>query len=67
MDGLSDRFKECITEKNCPLIRYDIIQSFRNVYDILKDEKVKARALQLIEIEDDMKYQKKYASLWKTG
>jgi hypothetical protein len=67
MDGLSDRFKECITEKNCTLIRYDIIQSFRNVYDVLKDDKVKARGLQLIETEDDMKYQKKYAGLWKTA
>lgn len=65
MDGLADRFKECITEKNCTLIRYDIIQSFRNVYDATKDDKVKTKALQLIETEDDVRYKKKYASLWK--
>lgn len=65
MDGLANRFKECITEKNRTLIRYDIIQSFRNVYDALKDDQVKAKALQLIETEDDAKYQKKYTSLWK--
>jgi hypothetical protein len=65
MDGLQDRFKECITEKNCTLIRYDIIQSFRNVYDVLKEDKVKAKALQLIKTEHDVKYQKKYVSLWK--
>jgi len=65
VDGLERRFKECITEKNCTLIRYDIIQSLRNVYDVIKDEKVKEKALELIETEDDLKYRKKYASLWK--
>jgi hypothetical protein len=65
MNGLQERFEECITEKNFTLIRYDIIQSFRNVYDAIKDDNVKAKALQLIKTEDDAKYQKKYASLWK--
>ena len=45
VDGLEGRFKECATEKNCTLIRYDIIQSLRNVYDAVKDEKVNDRAL----------------------
>jgi len=66
MDGLEHRFKECITEKNCTLIRYDICQSLRNVYDATQDEKVKAKALELIETEQDSKYRKKYASLWLT-
>ena len=65
MEGLERRFKECITEKNGTLIRYDIIQSFRNVYDEIKDEKIKEKALELIETEEDIKYRKKYASLWK--
>lgn len=65
MDGLEDRFKECIAEKNYTLIRYDILQSFRNVYDVSKDEKVKAKALELIETEDDLKYRKKYVTLWR--
>jgi hypothetical protein len=65
MDGLEVRFKECITEKNCTLIRYDIIQSLRNVYDAVKDETIRVKALELIETEDDLKYRKKYASLWK--
>ena len=65
VDGLAGRFKECITEKNCTLIRHDIIQSLRNVYDAVKDEKVKAKALELIETEEDLKYRRKYASLWK--
>jgi len=65
MNGLESRFKECISEKNCTLIRYDILQSMRNVYDTVKDEKIKAKVLELIETEEDLKYRKKYASLWK--
>ena len=65
MEGLTHRFKECITEKNFTLIRYDIIQSLRNVYDATGDEKVKGKALELIETEDDLKYRRKYAGLWK--
>ena len=65
VDGLSGRFKECITEKNCTLIRYDIIQGFRQLYDEVRDEKIKEKALELIETEQDLKYRKKYASLWR--
>jgi len=64
-EGLEHRFKECITEKNGTLIRYDILQSMRNVYNAVQDEKIKGKALELIEIEEDLKYRKKYASLWK--
>lgn len=65
MDGLENRFKECITEKNGTLIRYDILQSMRNVYDAVKDEKIREKALELIETEEDLKYRKKYTGLWK--
>ena len=65
MDGLSRRFAESSAEKNCTLIRYDILQSMRNVYDAGKDEQIRAKALVLIETEDDLKYRKKYATLWK--
>lgn len=65
MEGLERRFKECITEKNCTLIRYDILQSMRNVYDAAKDKKIKEKALELIETEEDLKYRKKYATLWR--
>jgi hypothetical protein len=65
VDGLEGRFKECLTEKNCTLIRYDIIQSLRRLYDAVKDEEVRAKALELIETEEDSKYRKKYASLWR--
>lgn len=55
----------CLPEKNWSLIRYDIIQSLRNVYDAVPDEAVKAMALALIEREEDPKYRKKYAGLWR--
>ena len=65
VDGLAGRFKECIPEKNCTLIRYDIIQSLQNVYAEVKDEKIREQALELIETEEDLKYRKKYAGLWR--
>lgn len=65
VDGLTGRFKECITEKNCTLIRYDIIEGLRKLYDVVKDDKVREKALELIETEEDIKYRKKYARLWR--
>ena len=65
VDALADRFKNCAAEKNCTLIRYDIIEGLRKLYDEVKDEKVKEKALALIETEEDLKYRKKYASVWK--
>jgi hypothetical protein len=64
--GLEARFNECSAEKNCTLIRYDILQSLRNLYDQAKDEKLWGKALKLIDTESDLKYRKKYSSLWKT-
>jgi hypothetical protein len=65
IEALASRFRECATEKNCTLIRYDIIEGMRNLYDEVKDEKIKDKALELIELEEDPKYKKKYASVWK--
>jgi hypothetical protein len=65
VDGLAGRFRECITEKNCTLIRFDIVQDLRNLYDVVRDEKIREKAMELIETEEDLKYRKKYASLWK--
>lgn len=65
VDGLERRFKECITEKNGTLIRYDIIEGLRNLYDKIGDEMVREKALGLIEMEEDLKYRKKYAGLWR--
>jgi len=65
VDGLAGRFKECAAEKNCTLIRYDIIQDLRNLYDVVKDEAIKEKALDLVASEEDLKYRKKYAGVWK--
>jgi len=65
VEALAERFRNCISEKNCTLIRYDIIQDLRNLYNEVQDEKIKEKALQLIETEEDLKYRKKYTSVWK--
>lgn len=65
VDGLAGRFNECSTEKNCTLIRYDIIQSLKYAYDVVRDETIKEKALALIETEEDQKYKKKYARVWR--
>jgi hypothetical protein len=66
-EGLVRRFTECRAEKNWSLIRYDILQSMRNVYDVTQDEGIRATAQELIAGETDDKYRKKYAKLWKDG
>jgi hypothetical protein len=65
VDRLAGRFGDCSAERNCTLIRYDIIQGLRNLYDEVEDEKVREVALRLIESEEDLKYRKKYAGVWK--
>lgn len=64
--GLERRFRDCAQEKNCTLIRYDIVQNFRNIYDSVPDDKISQQAERLIESEDDLKYRKKYARLWRS-
>ncbi len=63
--ALENRFNDCATHKNCTLIRYDIIESLRRLYDAVDDEEIRHVALRLIESEDDLKYRKKYATLWR--
>src|SRR5829696_6998202 len=65
VEGLASRFQECVSEKNCTLIRYDIIQGLHTLYNEVKDETIKKKALALIETEADAKYKKKYSSVWK--
>ena len=63
--GLEKRYRECVDEKNGTLIRYDIIVDLRNLYDATTSSEIKEKALELIELEKDLKYKKKYASVWK--
>ena len=67
VNGLAARFKDCAAEKNGTLIRYDIIQGLRKLYDVENDEAIRAKALELIETEEDPKYRKKYAGVWKAS
>lgn len=62
---LAARFDNCVDEKHATLIRFDIIQGLRNLYDKVQDEAIKQLAFDLIEKEEDPKYQKKYAAVWK--
>jgi hypothetical protein len=55
MDGLEMRFHEC----------YDIIVDLRNLYNATTSNEIKEKALELIELEQDLKYKKKYATVWK--
>lgn len=65
MKGLAKRFRECVSETNCTLIRYDILVVMRGVYDLTNDEAIRAAAAKLMALEPDPKYQKKYATVWR--
>jgi len=64
LKGLEKRFDECINEKNCTLIRYDICCVFKKMFDNLLDENIYKASLKLIETEQNLKYKKKYLTVW---
>jgi len=64
--ALASRYRECAKEKNGSLIRFDIVESLRNLYDAQPDEALRTLAAELIELEEDPKYRKKYAAVWKS-
>ena len=63
--GLVLRFQECAAEKNCTLIRYDILTALRRVHDVSGDAQVRSTAEALMKLENDPKYRRKYASIWR--
>jgi hypothetical protein len=65
MEYMVDRFKTATDEKNDTLIRSDMIQNMKNLYDHLNDENIKQTAMELIETVDDEKYKQKYRKIWK--
>ncbi|MGG3889539.1 hypothetical protein [Metabacillus fastidiosus] len=65
INSFTDRFKQCIEEKNYILIRFDIIQGLGKLYDEIGEEEIKQKASDLIATEEDGKYQKKYAAVWR--
>jgi hypothetical protein len=58
-------FNDCVTEKTCTLIRYDILEVFRKIYDSVRTKSSRTGTLSLIQTEEDPKYRKKYTGLWK--
>ena len=64
--GLVQRFKECTSEKNSTLIRYDILAVLRRINDVASDADLRSTAETLMGMEQDPKYRKKYATLWRT-
>lgn len=64
LQHLNERFLSCEDEKNFTLIRSDIMQGMRQLYDETHDERVKQTAMDLIERVDDPKYRKKYKTIW---
>lgn len=65
INQLVNRYINCLTEKNYTLIRFDIVQDLRNLYDAINDVAIKEIAFELITKEEDPKYKKKYAAIWK--
>jgi hypothetical protein len=62
--ALEKRFTDCVTHKNCTLIRYDIIECLRKLDDATMTKDIQQRAEALIQLESDPKYKKKYSTLW---
>lgn len=62
---LVDRFHHCEDERNFTLIRSDILQDLRDLYDHLHDEEIKYTAMEMIDKTNNAKYRKKYEAIWK--
>ena len=65
MNHMVERFQNGASEKNYTLIRFDMLVGLKKLYDELSDEAIKKTAMDLIEIEEDSKYRKKYMTVWK--
>jgi hypothetical protein len=62
---LEKRFSECASEAHFNLLRQDIVQSFRLLYDHEKDPELIIKAQGLIKQESEEKYRKQYATILK--
>ena len=65
INHIVDRFQNGANEKHHTLIRFDMIQGLKKLFDELEDEAIKQVAMDLIETEEDNKYRNKYMSVWK--
>ncbi|WP_407272526.1 hypothetical protein [Radiobacillus sp. PE A8.2] len=65
MEYMVERFENGTDEKNYTLIRNDMLQNMKNLYDHYHEESIKQTAMDLIDTVDDIKYKKKYLNIWK--
>jgi hypothetical protein len=60
----ADLFRDNSTEKHPTLRRFDIVTGLRALHDETGDDHVLQTARELIFLEDDPKYRKKYSDVW---
>lgn len=63
LNHLEKRFRECGAEKHYNLIRQDILQSMRCLYEDEKDDTLITRARELASEEKEGKYRKQYEAV----
>lgn len=66
VDHLAKQYGECIKGRHYNLIRQDIIQCLRDLYHTAKDQGIEHTAFELIGMEKESWYRKKYEALWGT-
>ena len=65
VEALAAWFRDCVTHKNTSLIRSDIVDDLRKLYECTNDDYVREIALSLIAAEDESKWRDKYARVWR--
>lgn len=65
LDAVARRFADCATHRNATLIRFDLLEGLRKLYDQHPDPALQTLAQDLITQEPDTKYARKYRALWK--
>jgi len=63
--ALEQRFMDCAADRNTTLIRFDIVEGLRRLYDATGADDVRTLALDLVGREADLKYRRKYAGAWR--
>ncbi len=63
LEHLEQRFRDCANDKHSNLIRQDVIQSIKSLYDQEKDGVLLSRARKLALTESEVKYRKKYEAI----
>lgn len=67
LDHLEKQYADCSEDKHYNLIRRDVIQSIRLLYDYEEDDSLLARAKEMIKMEKEDRYRKKYKAILKVS